>query len=248
MDFPEYKARIVGFHRILMFLWMIQENNYPLSDLQKKRLVQEFVPLLRQWCSSPQESDYLPHVELSVATYLEIYRTNNDPDTALEDTPFVPDNLSTLTPGVLKSLKHVDLMGDIDTLTRQAEVVKQEIIAHGKVMRVLFDYSNELNGEKPPLLSLVKDFIRDKNGKILYPFEYWRDCVEVWMKKFFHNHSNERIAKEFNFSTSSSGTLRARQKLVSDMLSEVNDLIDLLKSNKFPPKILSGTKQPSVKG
>ena len=140
-----------------------------------------------------------------------------------------------------KPIYDVNLLADIDTLEQQAEALKNEIVAIGKALRDSAIMSEDWNH------FVFTDFIRTSVGKVVYPFEYWEDCAEVYMNKYLFHHNNDWIAREYTFKTSTSASPRARLQLVSDMLSEADLLIDAVHSRRFPPKVLSGSKQPSMK-
>lgn len=153
-----------------------------------------------------------------------------------------------LSIGNLKALKNVNLMSDLETLTKQADAVRDEIIAHGNYLRLF--YENDRSNKSHTVFNAnnLTDFIRTQSGKIVYPFNFWEDCIEVWLRKLVYRHSNEKIASEYTFKTSTSAAMRAKMKLVSDMLSESRELAELAEHARFPPKILSGLKQPTIVG
>lgn len=147
----------------------------------------------------------------------------------------------------LKSIDNVDLSATEDDLCRQAELVKQEIIESGKLMRKFSREIKSVNPEKRiPSSFMLTDYIRDRDGGIVEPFEYWRDCVEVYLLKHLNGKSNASIATAYTLRSSDSGTMRARQALIAGMLNETEKLMSVVASNQFPPTTLRGTKQPTM--
>lgn len=135
-----------------------------------------------------------------------------------------------------KSLRDIDFNSDLETLTKQAEAVKNEIIECYKI------YHSMHEDDFPSFV----DFIRDPTGKIVYPFDFWSDCWEVYRRKYLLNHSNYNIARSYHFKSSKAGTDRQRDDLVAKMLVETEKLIQSVLQKRFPPKILKGGKQPTM--
>ncbi len=165
-------------------------------------------------------------------------------DDPAEDFPVIGVTIP-LSAERLTTIKRVNLAADPETLMRQAEAVKNEIIAHGKLVNIMV---RTYKADKVSLLDIgcVTDFIRDPSGKIVYPFDYWHDCIEVFISKHLYAHSNGKIAKDFKFKTTTSTAVRQRQQVVADMLAETERLIKAASSGHFPPLTLSGTKQPTM--
>lgn len=156
---------------------------------------------------------------------------------------YIPGVPVTLQVKMLTTIKSVNLAADIETLTQQAEAVKNEIIEHEKILKEAL-YKIKIEGV--PHVAVITDFIRDPTGKIVYPFDYWRDCVEVYLRKNFYGHSNGKIAKNSKFKTTDATIGRQREKVVADMLAETERLIKAVSTDCFPPSILRGKRQPTM--
>jgi len=144
----------------------------------------------------------------------------------------------------ITSLNKVNLLADIDTLTEQAEAVKNEIIEMGKkhsnnIQKLFYQHDSSL---------LINDFIRDSDNNIVEPFTYWRDCVEIYIRKHINKMSNNNIARTYPIMSSTCATDRSKLHFISTALDECKRLEFILRQKKYPPSILSGTKQPSLKG
>jgi len=141
------------------------------------------------------------------------------------------------------ALKQVNLAADIETLTAQAEAVMKEIIDMGN------KYANEIRGlfELTNSSLLITDYIRDLDGNIIEPFSYWTDCVEIYIRKKINKMSNNKIATTYSIMSSSCSTVRSRLHFISCALEECELLEFIVRQNMYPPRVLSGTKQPSLK-
>lgn len=219
MDFTDYRARLLAFHRVFITLFFVPDMNKMFTSEQLKNVSEIIIPTLRDWMANPSEEDYIPNPNIPLTDALKITE--------------------------LETLKKVNLGADLDTLTKQAEAVKNEIIGFGVFLKLLSQQPH-VQGHKIPDVLRRTDFIRTPEDKIIYPFNYWEDCVEVYIRKYFFGNSNEKTASEYVFKTSSSGTRRAKLKLVADMLSEIEQLKKSIVQNSFPPKKLSGSKQPRI--
>lgn len=160
---------------------------------------------------------------------------------------------------MLMSLNAVNLAADLETITSQAEAVKQEIIALGKCCAflaraikvprlvtgtLLTPESKDRVVDDIPMTEKFTDYIRDPAGKVVYPFDFWEDCIEVYWLKHFYKLSNGRIAKKYHFKTSATAPGRQREKVVTVFLAEAERLKETVLQNKFPPVTLSAGKQP----
>lgn len=220
MDFAEYRAKIVSFHKVFGqfgdgFPEPGKDIPAHLWDFCKDGIFKSCRSLMIN--SQAYGGHYFSKKQLSLYHYIDM--------------------------NFFKPIYDVNLLADIDTLEQQAEALKNEIITIGKALRDSDIYPEDWNH------FAFTDFIRTSGGKVVYPFEYWEDCAEVFMAKHLSGHSNEKIAKECGsrFKTSTSNTQRARLKLVADMLTEAGLLIEAVLHNQFPPKVLSGSKQPSMR-
>jgi hypothetical protein len=163
---------------------------------------------------------------------------------------------------VLESIKNVNLFADMETLVQQAEAVKQEIISLGKFIGVqsrkfkvpylstgtlLFPESKGKIIDDLPMWEKITDYIRDPAGKIVSPFAFWEDCIEIYLLKHLHKLSNYKIArKQMTIKTSETAPGRQREKIVSEYLAETERLREAVRQNMFPPMTLSAGKQPSM--
>jgi hypothetical protein len=155
----------------------------------------------------------------------------------------------------LNSINYINLVADKDTFTHQVEALTQEIIQlrkHATYETVLYPcLVSELRGSpevkiEASRVSRMNDYIRDPLGNIVYPFDFWEDCIEVCMRKRFRNHSNGKIAQRYSFKSSNCRSDRARLQLIADMLYETDRIISAVKDNQFPPLTLSTGKQPTM--
>jgi len=218
MDFTDYKARLFAFLRVFIILLTIPDMKEKITKQNLKQYRETMISTLRNIMANPSESDYINNVPVLLTEYLKFSE--------------------------MKSINNVNLAADLETLTQQADAVKNEIIFLGKLFS---NIPKKFLPDKTLTIVLMTDFIRTHGGKkIVYPFDYWEDCVEVYLRKCFYENSNETIAKEYGFKTSTSTTMRAKQKLVADMLTELDHLKEAVLHNNFPPKLLNGTKQPSM--
>jgi hypothetical protein len=151
----------------------------------------------------------------------------------------------------LPSLQAVDLLADMETIKQQAEAVKNEIITHcSQVREMMYRGRKEEKLQTPigpmpfPWHVTFVDFIHNQNGEIVYPFDFWEDCIEVYMMKHLDGMSNKKIAEKYHFKSSAVRGGRQGEELVSKCLDETNRLTEALRNNDFPPLVMRGTKQP----
>ena len=97
-----------------------------------------------------------------------------------------------------------------------------------------------------PYAIVLTDFIYDPDGEIVYPFNFWRDCIDVYSLKHRKGYTNGNIARNHIFKSSNSIDDRARLQLVANMLIETNKILDAISNNQFPPMTLSAGKQPTM--
>jgi len=162
---------------------------------------------------------------------------------------------------MLESIKNVNLAADLKTLTQQAEAVKQEIILHGKLLGIstratkmphvspgtlLAPESKGTVIDDLPMTVKITDYIRNPAGKIVNPFDFWQDCIEVYLLKHLHKLSNPKIAKAYTFKTSATAQGRQREQVVANLLDETERLRKAVLKNTFPPMTLSAGKQPTM--
>jgi hypothetical protein len=207
MNFDDYKARVFCFFTIFF-------SSKGLPEWKEGYTAKEFKQIRSE----------------SQAFYENMMNANPGKDYYIE-TPKVPINEIPITLG------DINLLADTDTLIKQAEAVKNEIISIGN------DYRESYTKSENRLKYLLTDYIRNPDGKIVYPFKYWEDCVNVFIDKHLFHKSNEVIADKYSFKSSKSGTQRAKLKLVSDMLFEFNRLVEAAHNNRFPPMVLKGKEQ-----
>jgi hypothetical protein len=155
----------------------------------------------------------------------------------------IPDIAILLPVGKIQSLKDFDMLADSETVARKAEAVKQEIMEVSNRYKL---YSSYAYVDSIYEVCRNIDFIRNPSGKIVEPFDYWEDCIEVYLMKYIDGLSNRKIADKFKFKTSATAPGRQREKLVSDLLAETEKLIQAVRDNIFPPMTLSAGKQPTM--
>jgi hypothetical protein len=218
MDFAEYKAKMIAFHRTFLIL-DLDPNREIMTTQNQKSLTDIIILTVRHWMASAANGDYVGNIHVMLTDYLELVE--------------------------LDSIKKVDLNADENTLLIQAEAVKKDIILHGRLVKAM---SRNTSPDLLPGVFVMNDFIRSPSGKIIYPFDYWEDCTETYIRKHFLHHSNERITRDYSFKTSLSGTQRAKLDLVARMIDEISLLKKTIYSNQFPPRKLKGAKQPSLNG
>lgn len=217
MDFETYKKYIIIYSRVFDFLADINEKSIALPKDVKEAIIQT----LRAW--------------------MDEYPTSSADDGITQVMPLSADMFSVL------KISEVNLLATQEELAGQAELVKQEILNLGLSLK-------ELRRAYPQLFvpkvtnsaDMLTDYIKDPSGKTVTPFDFWRDCVEVYLLKFLKGKSNADIATKHNFKSSKSGTPRARLSVVATMLTETENLIKTVKSNQFPPATLSGSRQPTL--
>jgi hypothetical protein len=220
MDFTDYKAKLASFESIFNNLNFFPTWERIIGHENLKNFKKSFTSAMRDKMTNPPEGE------------------EGNPSNF-----FLPLSVDSLT-----TLKDINLAADLESVTLQAEAVKRQIIEIKKRVTIPPQkFDPELWTEDPtPQSFKITDFIRNSHGKIVYPFDYWNDCVEVYLRKHLLGNSNEMIAK-YNFKTQrENATKRAKLKLIADMLEEIKVLIEVVKSKTFPPKVLNGTKQPSM--
>ena len=218
MEFTEYQARLSAFQRVFIMLFMVPDMKKKLDSSQYESSRKIIISFLRDWMTNPSDSDYI------------------------KNEPFPLIDL--VKSAELSSISSVNLAADLETLTEQAEAVKKEIISLGKIFSSM---PSMFRTKVVPKLYQITDYIRTPGGEIVKPFDYWEDCVEVYLRKYLFGKSNEKTAEGYIFKTSGSDTPRAKQSLVSKMLAEIELLKEAVANNEFPPQKLSGSKQPSMK-
>lgn len=230
MEFDSYKAKIYGFaacFAVLADVGNIKEDIF--------------------------KPGYFGDVIEEVESFINKIIAN---DSILFSPPFIPLPVEMLT-----SIKSVNLAADMATITQQAEAVKQEIISLGE------SQSNSVRGAKVPHVSpgsilipeskgkiiddlpmavKISDYIRNSKGKIVFPFDYWEDCINVYLLKHLHKRTNGEIVRNHSFKTSNVSVKRSRDDIVAKFLAEAECIIAAVQSNNFPPKRLPSGKQPSM--
>jgi hypothetical protein len=219
MDFKNYKAKLATFEYIFGNLNSFPKIARVIKPELSKNFKKTFISAMRDKMANPSSGE-------------DDYPSNF----------FIPLPVDSLT-----SLKNVNLAADLETVNQQAEAVKKQIIELKKLVMIPpQEFDPEFWTEDPtPQSFKITDFIRNSGGKIVYPFDYWNDCVEVYLRNLLNN-SNGKIASDYKFKTSISDRKRAKLKLVADMLDEINHLKEAVKSKSFPPKVLNGNKQPRM--
>ncbi len=159
-----------------------------------------------------------------------------------EDTT-IPDIGVLLPVEKIQSLKNFDMFADSETLMAQAEAVKQEII---ELSREFKSYSSSVIVDGKPGIYRNIDYIRNPDGKIVAPFDYWEDCLEVYLLKILRKLSNKKITELYVFKSSAASPGRQRERFVSECLVESERLMESVKNNAFPPKTLPAGKQPTM--
>lgn len=210
MDFKTYRAKIIAFHRVFEML-----GNYKQTEIENpsgvtKRGKELFADSIRGL--------------ISQSTIID---TENC-------------FYGSCSVGPLSSLDDVNLEADLETLEKQAEAVKDEIIQLGKFCSLCI-HTKKVGG-----VLTFTDFIRSPRGEIVYPFNYWTDCIEVYLRKFLKKQTNGRIANNYNFISTKGNNERAKLALIVKLLEEIAILIESVESRKFPPLTLRGGKQPSM--
>lgn len=218
MEISDYRARLVCFRRVFANILELE----PASS--GKHTNRALIAKLRDWMKPPQTSPPLR-------------RFMGMPPTMVRS---------------IKSIHKVLVSADLETLTKQADAVKEEIIRtvlsyqeRQKIgmSRTISNHSTEYWDN----MYYVKDFIRSPDGRKIMPFDYWEDCCEVYIRNKFENQSNGNISRRYTFKSSEVTETRARLGLIASMQEETELLLESVRNNSFPPKLLKRGKQPRIK-
>lgn len=208
MEFPEYRARLIGFHRVFLIL--------ATNDTEQLKTC---LPMFRRLMSNPYKPYWLNDISMPASFISQI-----------------------------KSLKNVHMNANPESLEKQAEAVKNEIIEKVKAYQgeqKALTLTRGVNGREYQRY-FVTDFIYATNGeKIVEPFKYWEDCVEVYLMEL-SGISKSKISKGYEFKSCNSRDPRTRLRVVGEMIEEIECLKDSVLNNNFPPKILFGNFQLSM--
>lgn len=231
IDFPEYRAKLIDYMQVFKMLSSVDQGQ--MKDISEKS-VSRLRQLMKGGPSLTKADQELPKAA-----------DGQPPRFSCLDQMRV----SAAWLGRLEAGKRLRVDAGPDDLEKQAEAVKQEIIE--TVTAYQRERMKAARGKQSAQYDrfFITDYIRDSNGKPVYPFFFWKECVEVYLLRFYKGVSQTKM-KDYQFATTASGTTggdkRATANCVKSMVEEVEKLKAAVKNNEFPPRLLYGSKQPRL--
>lgn len=171
-------------------------------------IVRDTAKDIKDLLHSKEERGYGKRIDTGVNISMSelMAMTNTDPDLPIDN--------------IIEALKRIDEAKDQLT----------------KIIKVMDQIGGKFAGGKIPASYTLTDFLRDKTGKVIMPFDHWIEMIDIYLLSM-KNITVSGIAAAYKFRgtlSKSNGSSDYNKKVVGEAISKVERLSDISLRGEFP--------------